>query len=271
MTRGERDRKKADNDDDEYDDPDDDVSDIYSRFVSEQRVFVKRARARACHLVVVGRDARCNRDRRASLPPSLSRPRLRIFSLVEFPGRLRFLLRRARRGKGSRDVLIETKLVAGVRIVVVVFTHALRRRRVHRSGDRGIARTAEVSSRGGRGRSESLLRPTRLPRCIFVRRPSAVASKPGEKNPREEDDGRPAYFLHARICIFFLAPDLKGLRGGLRSSSFPECRPFAAKSAQMVFPFLPLSRRDARRVMQPRFSKLYGSHEKLSARAVSRW
>lgn len=82
LTRGKRDRKRADNDDDEYDDPDDDVSDIYSRLVSGQRVFVKRARARVCHLVVVslGRDARCNRDRKASLPLSLlRRERLRLF------------------------------------------------------------------------------------------------------------------------------------------------------------------------------------------------
>lgn len=53
LTRGKRHRKRVGNDDGEYDDPDDDVSDIYSRFVSEWRVFVKRARARVCHLVVV--------------------------------------------------------------------------------------------------------------------------------------------------------------------------------------------------------------------------
>lgn len=41
--------RRTDNDDDEYDDFDDDVSDIYSRFVSEQRILAKRARVCACH------------------------------------------------------------------------------------------------------------------------------------------------------------------------------------------------------------------------------
>lgn len=40
---------ELDNDDDEYDDFDDDASDIYSRFVSEQRLLEMRARVRACH------------------------------------------------------------------------------------------------------------------------------------------------------------------------------------------------------------------------------
>lgn len=42
--------RRTDNDDDEYD-FDDDVSDIYSRFVSEQRVLAKRAHVYAYHPV----------------------------------------------------------------------------------------------------------------------------------------------------------------------------------------------------------------------------